>query len=388
MLKFVRRRLGWIITAIVVVGFIVISILPKPVEVEVAVVRRGLIQTAITAEGRIRLSNRVLMTLPSSGTISRITIEPGDSVVAGQVIATYTPPQLDGRQREELNARRDAATSLVKDAEERLRGLESLLRQAETRSQRYTNLLQQRALAREQAEAAVTDVERLQAEVTAATSRMSAAKDEVRALTAALMATPGQRLPITAPVSGVVFRRFEEMERPLPAGSPLLEIGSGGQQEVVIDVLSTDAVKITDGMKVQLDGWGGDRTIIAHVRRVEPAARTKISALGVEEKRVDVIAVIDTVHPKLGDGYKVDASIITWEDDKALAVPLSAVRREKGQPFVWVVDGTTSRRVDISVGRWSSLMVDVVKGLSEGATVIIHPPDQIEDGGDVAIITP
>ena len=382
MLKFVRRRLGWIITAIVVVSFIVISILPKPVEVEAAVVRRGLIQTAITAEGRIRLSNRVLITLPSTGTVSRITIEPGDSVVAGQVIATYTPPQLDGRQRDELLARRDAALALVKDAEERLRGLESLLRQAQTRSRRYSNLLQQRALAREQAEAAETDVERLQAEATASSSRIAAAKDEVRAISAALMATPGQRLTITAPVSGIVFRRFEDMERPLAAGSPLLEIGTGGQQEVVIDVLSTDAVK------VQLDGWGGDFTILARVRRVEPAARTKISALGVEEKRVDVIAVIDTVQPKLGDGYKVDASIITWENDRALAVPLSAVRRENGQSFVWVVDGTTSRRVNVSVGRRSSLMVDVVKGLSEGATVILHPPDQLVDGGDVAIVTP
>lgn len=388
MLKFVRRRLGWIITAIVVVGFIVISILPKPVEVEAAVVRRGLIQTAITAEGRIRLSNRVLITLPSTGTVSRITIEPGDSVVAGQVIATYTPPQLDGRQRDELLARRDAALALVKDAEERLRGLESLLRQAQTRSRRYSNLLQQRALAREQAEAAETDVERLQAEATASSSRIAAAKDEVRAISAALMATPGQRLTITAPVSGIVFRRFEDMERPLAAGSPLLEIGTGGQQEVVIDVLSTDAVKVTEGMKVQLDGWGGDFTILARVRRVEPAARTKISALGVEEKRVDVIAVIDTVQPKLGDGYKVDASIITWENDRALAVPLSAVRRENGQSFVWVVDGTTSRRVNVSVGRRSSLMVDVVKGLSEGATVILHPPDQLVDGGDVAIVTP
>ncbi|HCN05633.1 MAG TPA: efflux transporter periplasmic adaptor subunit [Bacteroidetes bacterium] len=388
MLKFVRRRLGWIITAIVVVGFIVISILPKPVEVEAVVVRRGLIQTAITAEGRIRLSNRVLITLPSTGTVSRITIEPGDSVVAGQVIATYTPPQLDGRQRDELLARRDAALALVKDAEERLRGLESLLRQAQTRSRRYSNLLQQRALAREQAEAAETDVERLQADATASSSRIAAAKDEVRAISAALMATPGQRLTITAPVSGIVFRRFEDMERPLAAGSPLLEIGTGGQQEVVIDVLSTDAVKVTEGMKVQLDGWGGDFTILARVRRVEPAARTKISALGVEEKRVDVIAVIDTVQPKLGDGYKVDASIITWENDRALAVPLSAVRRENGQSFVWVVDGTTSRRVNVSVGRRSSLMVDVVKGLSEGATVILHPPDQLVDGGDVAIVTP
>ncbi|HRK03709.1 MAG TPA: efflux RND transporter periplasmic adaptor subunit [Chlorobiota bacterium] len=387
-MKFVRRRLGWIITAIVVVGFIVISILPKPVEVEAVVVRRGLIQTAITAEGRIRLSNRVLITLPSTGTVSRITIEPGDSVVAGQVIATYTPPQLDGRQRDELLARRDAALALVKDAEERLRGLESLLRQAQTRSRRYSNLLQQRALAREQAEAAETDVERLQADATASSSRIAAAKDEVRAISAALMATPGQRLTITAPVSGIVFRRFEDMERPLAAGSPLLEIGTGGQQEVVIDVLSTDAVKVTEGMKVQLDGWGGDFTILARVRRVEPAARTKISALGVEEKRVDVIAVIDTVQPKLGDGYKVDASIITWENDRALAVPLSAVRRENGQSFVWVVDGTTSRRVNVSVGRRSSLMVDVVKGLSEGATVILHPPDQLVDGGDVAIVTP
>jgi len=276
----------------------------------------------------------------------------------------------------------------VKDAEERLRGLESLLRQAQTRSRRYSNLLQQRALAREQAEAAETDVERLQAEATASSSRIAAAKDEVRAISAALMATPGQRLTITAPVSGIVFRRFEDMERPLAAGSPLLEIGTGGQQEVVIDVLSTDAVKVTEGMKVQLDGWGGDFTILARVRRVEPAARTKISALGVEEKRVDVIAVIDTVQPKLGDGYKVDASIITWENDRALAVPLSAVRRENGQSFVWVVDGTTSRRVNVSVGRRSSLMVDVVKGLSEGATVILHPPDQLVDGGDVAIVTP
>jgi len=388
MLKFIRRRLGWIITAIVVVGFIVISILPKPVEVEAAVVRRGLIQTAITAEGRIRLSNRILITLPSTGTVSRINIEPGDSVVAGQVIATYTPPQLDGRQRDELLARRDAALALVKDAEERLRGLESLLRQAQTRSRRYSNLLQQRALAREQAEAAETEVERLQAEATASSSRIAAAKDEVRAISAALMATPGQRLTITAPVSGIVFRRFEDMERPLAAGSPLLEIGTVGQQEVVIDVLSTDAVKVTEGMKVQLDGWGGEFTILARVRRVEPAARTKISALGVEEKRVDVIAVIDTVQPKLGDGYKVDASIITWENNQALAVPLSAVRRENGQSFVWVVDGTTSRRVNVSVGRRSSLMVDVVKGLSEGATVILHPPDQLVDGGDVKVITP
>mgnify|MGYP001627148134 CR=1 FL=1 len=377
------KHLGWIITAVVVVGFIIISLLPKPIRVETSVVSIGMLRQSIDAEARVRYANRTTISMPSTGLVQRIALEPGDTVQVGQVVAWYLPPPMDARQRAEANARSEAATIVVTEARQRLSAIEPQLEQSIRRNERMQRLLTNGAVPKEQAENARDAMVQLQREREALLSRISIADFEAKAARASLAAQPGQRIEIYSPVGGVVLRRFEENERTLPAGTPLLEVGDPAVQELVIDVLSTDAVRVRVGHVVLVTQWGGEDTLRATVRRIEPAARTKVSSLGVEEKRVDVIAMVETPSALLGDAYKVDASIVLWENAEAVTVPLSALVRNGDAWYTFVVDDGKAQRRDVTLGPRSALQTSITAGLRRGETVILHPPESLEDGARV-----
>jgi len=374
------KRLGWIITGVVVVAFVVISLLPKPREVDMQEVHEGPLAQTIDAEGQTRYVHTYLVSMPATGTVSRVTIEPGDSVHAGQVIATYTPPAMDARQRASAQARASAADAMEREARQRLSSLEPLMEQAERRAERTQRLLNSGAIPKESAENAVDAVEQLRAEYEAAKARVTTTSYEARAARIAAAAAPGQRIEIEAPIDGVLLRRFEEQSRLMTAGMPLVEIGDPRTVEVVIDVLSTDAVKVRRGMTALIEGWGGDDTLRATIRTIEPAARVKISTLGVEEKRVDVVADLPEPPSVLGDAYKVDARIITWETDRTVIVPVSALFRDNGDWKVFVVEDGTAVTRSVEIGHQAALNAEVLSGLKAGETVIVHPPEDLEEG--------
>ncbi len=374
------KRLGWIITALVVVAFIVISLLPKPRDVDMQTIQRGPLLQTIDAEGQTRYVSTYLVSIPATGTISRIEIEPGDSVRAGQVIATYTPPEMDARQRVAAQERASAAAAMEREAKQRLAALRPLLEQAERRAERTANLLASGAISKEQAENARDAATQLRSEAAAAEARVATLGYEARAARAAASAAPGQRVAIEAPVGGVVLRRFEDHARLMTAGMPLIEIGDPRQVEVEIDVLSTDAVRIRAGMPVLIEGWGGSDTLRGVVKTIEPAARVKISTLGVEEKRVNVIAALNEPPAVLGDAYKVDARVVVWETPTAVIVPISALFRIKGVWHVFVQEEGRAVKRTVSIGRQAALEAEVTDGLAAGDVVVVHPPEDLEDG--------
>jgi HlyD family secretion protein len=225
------------------------------------------------------------------------------------------------------------------------------------------------------------------ADVAAAELDRNAAQANVDAARAALgegKHGPLAAFPIVAPIAGRVLKLVRDSAGPVAAGAPLLELGDPRALEVVVDVLSADAAKITPGMRVELGGWGGDRPLAGHVRLVEPAGFTKISALGVEEQRVNVIVALDDGAPALGDGFRVDARIILWHGD-ALIVPASAVFRDHDRWAVYAVIAGVARLVPVELGHRGRTDVEIAAGLSIGDIVVLHPTDRVIDGAKLAV---
>jgi len=243
----------------------------------------------------------------------------------------------------------------------------------------------------QQLDAREADVKASQEQVNAAVFAARAAQADVERTQARLAPTTpdaGARVvTVTAPIDGVVLKRVRESESVVPAGEPLLDIGDPRQLEIVVDLLSVDAVRVKPGARVLVEQWGGDRTLEARVRRVEPSGFTKISALGVEEQRVNVL--LDLTDPAgasaaLGDGYRVEARIVTWEAADVLKVPTGALVRAGDQWAVYVAKDGRAVRVLTTLGHQNGQEAEVTAGIDEGASVILHPGDTIADGVKVA----
>jgi HlyD family secretion protein len=221
-------------------------------------------------------------------------------------------------------------------------------------------------------------------ELEAARQRQQAAVSNLDAARATLM-TPERSgasavMEVRSPVGGLLFRIPQRSERIVAAGEPILEIGNTRQLELVIDVLSEDAVKIRAGNRVVVDEWGGARPLTGKVKLVEPSAFRKISALGIEEQRVNIIAAIDDAPPELGDAFRVEARIIIWQSPDVLKVPVSALARSGEQWSVFVVDEGRARQRPVRIGQRNALEAEVTGGLEEGTKVIVHPSFEIRDG--------
>lgn len=380
------KHFGLIITGVIVVGLIIFALLPSAITVEVATAARSELRVTVDAEGRIRYRQRYVVSMPVTATIARVDREPGDVVKAGDVIGHYTPPPLDPRQRSEAQARASATAEALREAQARVAALLPLVEQAKRKRDRLTRLLAAGAVPKDQTEMAEDAFAQLAKDLEAGRARVGMMQYELAAARVATAAPAGSSVPIVAPVSGVLLRRYEDQERLLPAGTPVLEIGVSDSVDVVADVLSVDAVRIRPGMSALVEGWGGDASLHATVRRVEPAARTKVSALGIEEKRVDVVLTLDAPDVRLGDGYKADVRIILWQDPKVLTVPLSALVREGGGWGVFVVSNDKAAKRPVRIGRRGSLAAEIISGLRVGDHVVVHPPEELADGSAVKIM--
>lgn len=389
MRKWIKRGL-MVAVAIAVVAAIAFAMWPKPVEVETAEVDVRRLVVTVREDGKTRVHDRFDVIAPASGTMPRINLVEGDLVTEGQVLARITPATLllDARGRAQAEAR-------VATAQARVRQIRAEISRGRTaHEEARSNLERQRLL---HAKRAITPVmleraqfaERARAEeLRAVEFAVKVASHEVVQARAALgvgKANSTEWIDVKAPAAGRVLRVARRDAGLVAAGSRLLEIGDPTRLEVVVDVLTADAVKITPGAPVGVIEWGGEARLAAHVLRIEPSAFTRLSALGVSEQRVNAVIHFDEPADKLavlGDGYRVEAEIIL-SDTEALSIPTSALFRRGGDWAVFRVVNGRARLMRVTLGKRTDRLVEIAEGLSSGDWVIARPGDRIEDGAQV-----
>jgi HlyD family secretion protein len=390
MTKTTKRRIAfWGTVGLALAAALVIMTRPQPVPVDFAVVSRGPMAETLDHEGRTRVRERYVVSAPVAGRVLRIELRPGDRVVANQtVIATFAPGAsslLDARSRA-------GATSHVS-------GAEALLEQARAQRDLAQNLSKFGLMTAEGLQAAESQAAASERSLEAAEAAVRVAAHEVEAARAMLVepgsrpagvagaAVQGVTLTLRSPIDGVVLERHRESETVVMQGEPLVTVADTSALEVVADFLSSDAVRIQPGMRAFIDQWGGAQPLVAVVRRVEPAGFLKISALGVEEQRVWV--VFDLTEPAsagraLGDGYRVEARVVTWEASEVTRVPVSSLFRRGTGWAVFVEEGGLARERPVQIGHRNGTFAEVLSGVSVGAKVVIYPPDSVSDGSHVA----
>ncbi len=386
---FSNRRLLLFAVAIAIVTAALL-LRPKPVLVEAASIKRGPLMVTVDEEGRTRVRSRFVVAAPVSGRLERITLDEGDAVAADVVVARLHPQPLDPRLAAEAGARLEAAEAARREAQAHVEQVRAALEQAQRSAFRSRRLASDGTISTEELELTNLQETSRQKELAAAQHAAERADFEVRAAQATLLASgapdgntapdAGSAVEVRSPASGSVLRVFEESERVVAVGTPLLQIGDPNDLEIVVDVLSKEAVLIHARSKVLIEEWGGPQPLTARVRMVEPAGFTKTSALGVEEQRVNVIADFDQIPPTLGDNFRVEARIIVWQADDVLKVPASALFRHHDLWTVFNVEAGKARYRTVELGHLGTTEAEVTAGLSEGEMVIVHPSDLLKDG--------
>lgn len=391
--KWIRRVLI-ALAVLAVVGLIVVAWIPNPVEVEVAEVSRGALVVTVNEDGRTRVKDRYTVSAPVAGNLARPDLEAGDSIEQEQVLARLVPlppPLLDSRTRAEAKARVDAAMAARRQAQAAVNRARFQRDFAKQESRRAQAVVQQGGLARSDADRAVSTYRSSEEELRSAEFGGRVAEHQLKLAQTTLMQLSGQgeegeQLEIISPVAGQVLKVFQESEGVVQSGTAILELGDPAALEVVVDVLSQDATRIPAGAPALIERWGGKNPLRGHVRIVEPSAFTKLSALGVEEQRVNVIIDMDDdreLWRSLGDGYRVEARISVWEGKDVLRVPASAVFRSEDSWATFVVEGGTAVIRTVELGETNGLETEVLSGLEEGEVVIAYPSDSVRDGVSV-----
>lgn len=394
-----RRRLGkrLILGALAVAGvaLIVLALRPRPIAVDTAVARRAPLAIRLVEPGKTRLRDRHVLRAPIAGNLNRVELWEGDVVATDDVVArlvAIAPPLLSVRDRQQAEARLAASRAGLKAARSDAERARLAATQIEVELNRARKLASGGALP----SARVDDLEHsLRATTQAATSaafRVSVARGELRSAEAVLgrgkrdSSVSAGAIELQAPSDGIVLRVLRRDAGPVAAGEPIIEIGSKKSLEVIVDVLTVDAVRVPERARVLIRGWGGDETAQAHVSRVEPAGFTRVSALGVEEQRVNIVARFDSAQPpptRLGDAFRVEAEIVLWESPDVLVIPSGAVFRDGDSWAVFrVVDGE-AKATPIELGHRGDFDVEIAAGLSVGDEVVVHPGDQLADGVSV-----
>ena len=391
-MRFLKNK-RLIASVLVVAGIAAVALWPESMEVTVVRAERGPMQVTIDEDGETRVRDKFLVTAPVSGRVQRIEIEPGDSVVRGKtVLARIVPaesPLIDPRTRGELQAAVEAATATVGQARAERQRAATTVERARSTLRRQQELMRAGAIASDDLEAAETALATAEDALRAAefTERRAEYEQQVARARLAAPSASGRSVDVLSPIDGMVLKRLRESEGVVPVGEPLLEIGEPGRMEIVADLLSTDAVRVSPGAEVLIEQWGGGHTLHGRVRRVDPSGFMKVSALGVEEQRVNVI--VDFTNPaeagRLGDGYRVEVRIVLWREDDVLKVPVGALFRQGEGWAVFAVNEGRVHRQTVQLGQRNENDGQVISGLAAGAVVVLHPPDTLMDGTRVTV---
>ncbi|HZR45961.1 MAG TPA: HlyD family efflux transporter periplasmic adaptor subunit [Candidatus Manganitrophaceae bacterium] len=383
------------VMAVILLGLLALLALafsPKPVEVETAVVSRGRFERVVEEEGRTRVRERYVVSAPLAGRLLRIQLDPGNGVKKGDLLAVMVPSApalLDVRTERELQERLGAAEADRLRAQTEVERARAGLEQARSDFQRISLLAKDGLVPAAQLEREALALQLRERELQSALFGEEFARHQEALARAALVrarkgfSAAGERLEILSPVSGQVLRIFRESEGAVAMGTSLLEIGDPADLEVVTDLLTTDAVEVRPEMPARIVRYGGPVPLDARVRLVEPAAFTKVSALGIEEQRVNVL--IDLVSPyaqwkMLGDGFRVEAQVVVFAEENALIIPSGALFREGDRWALFVVSGGRARKEWVRVAQRSGSEAMIEEGLSAGQEVIVYPGDGVREG--------
>ncbi len=395
-----RRR--WLVrggAAVAAALLVWLALRPAAVEVDVEPVRRGPLAVTLDEEGETRVRDRYVVSAPVAGRVERIELEPGDPVEAGEtVLAAFVagdPALLDVRARGEAEARAGAARAAAERTRAERESARAQLEFARVEHARFRRLAAEGVASRERLDQAERDLATAERALAAADQAVRSAVQEQRAaearaldVGAATRAGGGEAIALRSPIDGVVLSRLQESAAVVPAGTPLLEVGDVSALEIVADYLSADAVAIRPGMAVEIVQWGGGRPLAGRVRRVEPGGFLKISALGVEEQRVNVI--VDFADPRqawqaLGDGYRVEVRVVTWQAGDVLKAPAGALFRQADGWAAFAVEAGRAALKRVEVGHRNDLEAEVKSGLEAGDRLVVYPPDGLEPGAKVAV---
>lgn len=391
------RKTRWMTAAAgaALVALLAWAFAPRPLAVEVARATTGPYEQAIAEDGKTRLRERYIVTAPLAGRLARIALREGDVVEAGAIVATLTPvfsPLLDERTRREQSSRAEAAQAAVRRAGAALARAKVTLEQARVELRRDEQLARQNFISLARLDADRLALQAAEKDVDTALEARHVTEHEAETARAALLAirAPAGEAPaflVRAPVAGRVLRVAQASETTVALGSPLLEIGDISQLEIVAELLTTDALKALPGTLVRIERWGGVETLEGRVRFVEPAAFTKVSALGVEEQRVNVVIELRSPAASwqaLGDGYRVGVRIVTQSHASALRVPVSAVfPHADGGMAVFVLKEGRARLTPVELGGRNGSQAWVRSGIVEGARVVVYPAAALRDGARV-----
>lgn len=390
--RLVKRLIAALVGAAVVAG-VVVAALPKPVDVEQETASVGELVITVDEDGVTRVKDRYVVSAPLPGNVARIELRAGDEVKQGDVLARLVPlraPLLDARSKSQAEAQVAAALAATRQVEAQIERAKAALDFARAESGRTRELFKRSALSQQELDRTLLEERARQAELTSAEFGAKVASHELRMARAALGHAQDKResqdgFSVTSPVSGRVLKVIQASEGVVQPGTALLELGDPKALEIVVDVLTSDAVNIQPGSPARIEGWGGE-PLPAAVRMVEPSAFTRVSALGVDEQRVNAIVDINAPYEswsKLGDGYRVEARIEIFRSKDSVRIPGSALFRHQGKWATFVVESSRAKLRVVEVGRRNDTHAEISSGIRAGEVVIVHPSDRIAEGVEV-----
>jgi HlyD family secretion protein len=389
-----RKLVSW--SALLgLIALIASGLRTQPVEVELGELSPGPLTVHVIEEGKTRVRNRYVVSTPVAGQMGRVRLKAGDEVKAGDTVITVIEPALspllDPRAKAQAEARVQMASAARQQAEEALQMTKTAAQFAKTNWERVNRVESKGTVSETDRDNAERDAAMRTQEVRSSEFAAKVAAFELEQAKAALLqlqspAKDGAVVEVRSPVSGRILKLLQESAMPVTPGTAIVEVGDPADIEVEAEILSRDAVTIKPGAPVSIEQWGGQQPLQGRVRLVEPAAFTKVSALGVEEQRVIVLSDFTdppTAVKALGDRYRVEVKVAVWHADNVLLIPSGALFREGNFWKTFLFADGKAKRVTVEAGHSDGRMTEVLGGLKQGDVVLLHPPDTVKDGSAV-----